>query len=228
MPHTADQPRKTHPTVPMAPNAQRGRRPNWRDPRLAVGVVMVSASVVAGALVVRGADDSTTVWATARDIAVGQALTEADLVQRRVHFADQELAESYLAADEALDQEMVAGRALSAGELVPGAAVVEATDIDLVEIPVSVEPGAMPPGLRTGGTVDVWLVPARGATSDESSPATRALEGARVLSVGGAGDSLVAERERHLLLGVPADQQRAVAGFLGALGESRVVLTRKS
>lgn len=225
MPRTPDQPPAPATTAPMA---HRGRRPGWRDPRLAVGAALVGASVIAGTLVVRGAEDSTTVWAAARDVAAGQALTEADLVPRRVHFADTEVADAYVPAGDGIGDGMVAGRSLSKGELLPGAAVVDAEEVDLVELPVTVEPGAIPPGLRGGATVDVWLVPARGTTGEETNPATRSLEGVRVLSVGGAGDSLVAQRERHLLLGVPAGEQRAIADFLGALGDSRVVLTRKS
>ena len=41
----------------------RGHRPAWRDPRLWIGVVLVAASVVAGARLLAAADDTVQVWA---------------------------------------------------------------------------------------------------------------------------------------------------------------------
>ena len=56
------------------PAATRTRSPGWRDPRLWVGVVLVTGSVVAGARILAGADDMTSVWAASGDLAAGQTL----------------------------------------------------------------------------------------------------------------------------------------------------------
>ena len=45
-----------------APAVRRLRSSRWRDPRLAVGVVLVAASVVVGARVLAAADDTVAVW----------------------------------------------------------------------------------------------------------------------------------------------------------------------
>ena len=44
--------------------ATRVRRPGWRDPRLAVGLVLVAAATVAGARLLATSDDTVAVWVT--------------------------------------------------------------------------------------------------------------------------------------------------------------------
>ena len=69
------------------PPATRSTNPGWRDPRLWVGVVLVTGSVVAGARIMAGADDTTAVWAASGDLVAGQTLTTEDLTATRVRFA---------------------------------------------------------------------------------------------------------------------------------------------
>ena len=66
------------------PVATRTSTPGWRDPRLWVGIVLVTGSVVAGARLLSGADDMTSVWSASADLVGGQTLTADDLVATRV------------------------------------------------------------------------------------------------------------------------------------------------
>ena len=70
------------------PSARRATAPGWRDPRLWIGVAIVAASVLAGALVLGTSDDTVPVWAAADSLGAGHTLTAGDLTVRRVGFAD--------------------------------------------------------------------------------------------------------------------------------------------
>lgn len=212
---------------PAAPAASRRERPGWRDPRLAVGVVLVALSVVIGARIFAAADDSVAVWALAGTKQAGEALAEDDLVRRQVRFGDQEVADRYLAASSPVPANAVLGRALGEGELLPRGALTTPSRVDLMEVPMSVETGSLPAGLREGALVDVWLVPTDGGDGREAR-ARRHLEDVVVLTVGKEAGEFSISGERHLLVGVPSSAEDRVAGFLGALTGSRVVVTRKS
>ena len=60
------------------PVATRAASAGWRDPRLWVGVVLVVGSVVVGARVLATADDHTSVWVAARDLAPGTVIGMID------------------------------------------------------------------------------------------------------------------------------------------------------
>src|SRR5436190_5611143 len=68
------------------PAARRASTPGWRDPRLWIGLAIVAASIVAGALVLGTSDDTVPVWAAADPLGSGHVLTADDLVVRRVRF----------------------------------------------------------------------------------------------------------------------------------------------
>ena len=84
------------------PTARRAQAPGWRDPRLWIGVAVVAASVLVGALVLGTSDDTVAVWAATDTMGAGHALTADDLTVRRVGFADADDATLYVAADEQL------------------------------------------------------------------------------------------------------------------------------
>src|SRR6476661_8363421 len=63
--------------------ARRASAPGWRDPRLWIGIAVVAASVLAGALVLGTSDDSVPVWAANDTMGPGHALTADDLTVRR-------------------------------------------------------------------------------------------------------------------------------------------------
>lgn len=143
-----------------APPAARLRAPSWRDPRLLVGVLLVLASVVAGTLVVRAADDTVPVWAAARTLAPGEAIDPGDLAVVRVRL-EQGTAGYLPAAQDPSSGGSVVLRGVGAGELVPAAAVGSAAALERRPVGVPVE-GPLPGGTGAGSLVDVWVSAAEG------------------------------------------------------------------
>ncbi|MGA8245898.1 MAG: hypothetical protein WB797_03270, partial [Nocardioides sp.] len=126
------------------PSAQRASAPGWRDPRLWIGVALVAASVLAGALVLGTSDDTVPVWAATDAMTAGQTVTDGDLTVRRVRFADSSDAALYLDADRPLPADLRLLRGVGAGELLPRAAVGPGADVSLRRVPISVAPDQVP------------------------------------------------------------------------------------
>ncbi|MEH3076528.1 MAG: SAF domain-containing protein [Quadrisphaera sp.] len=149
----------TRPTAltPASPPAVRLRAPSWRDPRLVVGLLLVLASVLAGARVVSAADSTVPVWVAASTLVPGQEITAADLRAVRVHLEGG--TGGYLPADEQAPQGAVALREVTSGDLLPRSAVGSASALATrpVGLPVT---GPLPSGLVAGALVDVWVTPA--------------------------------------------------------------------
>lgn len=103
------------------PTATRLRKPSWRDSRLIAGLLLVLASVVGGALVVRAVDDRVPVYAAKRQLVPGQALAADDLVRVDAQLGDAD--EHYLSASSAPPGDSYVLRELRPGELVPRSAL---------------------------------------------------------------------------------------------------------
>jgi hypothetical protein len=134
-----------------SPTPRRVQAPSWLDFRLAVGVVLVLASVVGGALLFASADHRQARWSVTRDLAAGTVLTPADVRSIRVQLAESD--SRYVPATEA-----VVGRALgvplSAGQLLARADVVAAPLGVSVTIPLRPDNG---PNISQGNRITVWL-----------------------------------------------------------------------
>ena len=139
------------------PAASRATTPGWRDPRLWIGVVIVAVSVVAGSRLLAAADDSAPVWAVTADMATGDEVTGADLVARQVRFVDPADLDLYYPADQALPAELRLRQDVGSGELLPRSATGSAEEAGVLQLPVTVEPAALPPGVGAGSVVDVYL-----------------------------------------------------------------------
>lgn len=157
--HPADPPRGQ--VAPASPAAVRLTRPGWRDPRLLLGLVLISVSVALGSWVVGTAARTTPVWAAREAIVPGTELEAEDLEVREVRLGA--AAETYLPVEGDAPTGLVVTRVVGAGELLPRAAVVEGAALDLRPVPVA-PTGALPSGLEAGATVDLWHLP-------EASPA---------------------------------------------------------
>ena len=175
----------------------------------------MTVSVVGGARLLAAADDTVSVWAVSGDAGPGAQLTADDLVAHRVRFADAgDLAGYYTVADE-LPAELRLVRGVAAGELLPRAAVGSAADVgDTVELPVAVEVDQVPPSVRAGSVVDVYLL-APGASARSRDPGPVLAE-ATVVDAPGPETGLGAVTgRRQLVLAVP---EEAAADYLAALG----------
>src|SRR6478752_1026175 len=194
--------------VSPVPPAVRATTPGWRDPRLWIGVLIVTVSVVAGSRLLTAADDTVAVWAVAADAGPGAALTEDDLVAHRVRFAEPDDLAGYYRVDDTLPGELRLARGVGAGELLPRRAVGAADErTDTVELPVAVESEQVPPAVHAGSVVDVYLVgdaSAEGEGKATSGPGTPVLTEATVVDApdpdGGFGG---ATGRRQLVLAVP-------------------------
>lgn len=135
---------------------RRLERPSWRDLRLVVGVLLVLLSVAGGIRLVSSLDDTTPVYAAARDLLPGQPVTAADLAVVQVRLGG--------AQDRYVDgtAEIAPGthllRQVRAGELVPGTALGTARQALDKTVSVPVDAGASQT-LVSGAIVDVWVSP---------------------------------------------------------------------
>ncbi len=136
--------------APPSPPARRLRPPSWFDLRLVLGVLLVAGSVAAGSAIISAADRSVQVWALTRDTAVGTVLSAQDVRPARVRLFDS--APRYLSSAQSPAGRAVT-RALSAGELLPAAAVAGSGPGLVVNLPVRPENA---PSVVRGQAVDVW------------------------------------------------------------------------
>src|SRR3954471_16343060 len=112
--------------VPPRPAPRLLTPPRWLDLRLVLGVLLVLGSVLLGARVVSAADATVPVWAAAGDLAAGTVLTADDLVAVDVRLDD--AANAYLATS-TQPAGRTLSRAVSAGELLPRATLVEPDEL---------------------------------------------------------------------------------------------------
>ncbi|HJQ06898.1 MAG TPA: hypothetical protein VJ872_15725 [Nocardioides sp.] len=166
--------------------------------------MLVTASVVAGARLLAGADETARVWALVQEEGAGAHLTSADLVVRRVRFADTGDLDLYFSADDDLPGDLVLGHTVGAGELLARSAVVAAGESDTVRVSIEVEPGRVDPDVHAGSVVDVYLDD-KGAGSGPSSDG-KALAAVTVLAAPPYDETYAVTGDRQLVLAVPAGQ----------------------
>ena len=209
------------------PAASRAASPGWRDPRLWVGVVLVTGSVVAGSRILAGADDMTPVWSAATDLVAGQTLSADDLVATEVRFDDGVDRERYLAIEDELPATLTLTRPLAAGELVPASALGEDADDATVTVSIAVAAEHVPTDLVRGSHVDVWVIggpdlATRGASGRRAPAAELVLGDVVVVDAPVVSDAFVSATSRQVVLAVPDDEDEALGLVLAASGDDRV------
>jgi Flp pilus assembly protein CpaB len=201
------------------PAATRRTSPGWRDPRLWIGIALVTGSVVAGARIMAGADDMTPVWAASTDLVAGQTLTAADLRATQVRFDDDSDRRRYLPTEAELPVELTLTRPLAEGELVPAGALGAEAGDDTVAVSIAVASEHVPTDLTRGSRVDVWVV-----AEDRRSRARAdlVLADVPVLDAPVTSDSFASATTRQLVLALPADDEESLARVLTASGDKLV------
>jgi hypothetical protein len=135
-----------------SPQPRRISTPSWLDLRLVLGVVLVLASIAAGALVVSRARDTDSAVVVTRDLAAGTVLTSDDLAIKQVQLPG-DGHDVYIATmGAAVRREL--NRAMSQGELLPAAAIRAVPANTTLTVPL--EPGAAP-DLRSGQQIEMWV-----------------------------------------------------------------------
>jgi hypothetical protein len=170
-------------------------------------VVIVALSVVAGSRLLAAADDSVQVWAVSADMAAGDEVTGADLVARRVRFVDPADLDLYFTAGQPLPADLRLRQGVGAGELLPRSATGSAEEAGVLQLPVSVEPAAVPPDVGAGTVVDVY-VRAEGRCPGCEEPA---LEAVAVVTAPGPDELTGAQQ---LVLAVDQEQADRWFGLL--------------
>ncbi|AWB88675.1 hypothetical protein [Homoserinimonas hongtaonis] len=165
----------------------RGRAPRsrWFDVRLAVGVVLIGASIAGVMLIVGSSDNSVTVYSSDRTLSAGDIVSLGDLVETRVRLG--ESAGHYLRPGD-IDDGVVVARTVGKGELVPLSAVGSLEGSSSAAIVVSVA-GVLPRSVREGSVVDLWA--AEGDRDGESVSPTVVASGVTVVRVSEA-DGMIA------------------------------------
>ena len=156
--------------APPAAAARRIQPPSWRDTRLLVGVLLVLASVVAGALVVARADETAPVYAAARVLTPGTVLTQGDIAVVAVRLDG--TGSRYLPARGPLATGQVVLRTVAAGELVPLSALGRREQVDLRPVSVPM-PAEVAEPLAAGVLVDVWVADRDAERGSQSYAAPR-------------------------------------------------------
>lgn len=133
------------------------RRPRLRDPRLAVGVLLVAVSVALGAWLFAKADHTIAVYRAGAEVAVGDEVRNAalELINVNLDTATELYLESGAIEEPgALDDSAVFIRPVPAGELVPLSAI--GTPADLTLRPMTVTT-SVSTAVKVGGVVDMWV-----------------------------------------------------------------------
>lgn len=221
-------------TPPASPPAQRVRRRSWRDPRLAVGLLLVGGSVVVGAQVLSSADDTVAVLAASGPLAAGQQLEGSDLTTVRLRFGSEADADRYLPTSAELEGRVLL-RAVGAGELVPRAALSASGDGGpspaLAELPLAVDAARAPADLRTGAVVDVWAGPSAGAEDIGNGGENGGEGGSELLLTEvpvlatSAAPASGAGGVRQIVVGVPAEGD-TVSRVVARAGSALLVVRR--
>ncbi len=224
---------RTHAAIDV-PTATRAQPPGWRDPRLWIGVAIVAVSIVAGARILGGADDSVTVWAAARDVAPGDTVREDDLVSTSVRFADSADLDRYLRTSAPLPDDLRLTRGLGAGELVPAAALGSGEAAETVIVSLAFPHELIPTNIGAGSVIELLVIPddsageSAGGDKGATSQPTTVLSDVVVIDAPSAADSLGSvSRGRQLVLGIPEADSDALTEILAASEDQRVrVLVR--
>ncbi|QLQ11288.1 MAG: hypothetical protein HZY75_14010 [Nocardioidaceae bacterium] len=209
-------------TPPPSAAANRARRPTWRDPRLALGVLLVAVCGLLGAKLLGDADNTIEVWALRHEVGPGEPLGGAALTTARVRFTSAEQADRYLATSQSLPSGLSSTRALMAGELLPRAALSDTGGASLVELPLTVPATGVPETVKVGSRVDVW------ATRKGTTRAERLLADVPVVALSSTGSGLSPSVERQVIVGLEQDQATGIGEIVGALSDATILLTRQA
>jgi hypothetical protein len=187
------------------------RPPSWRDPRLAIGVLIVLGSMVLGARVVAAADDTVPFYVASHPLTAGDDIDEGDvhIVQIRLDGADQ----LYLSAAQPVPQGLVARGTLAEGELVSLSAVGTRAEVGVAPVAVPVDT-LLSSAVRKGALVDIWVAEADPQHAGGFLTPHRLISAATVAQVQQGGGALGTAEEATVVVLLADDQ---IAGVLAAM-----------
>lgn len=134
----------------------------WFDPRLAIGIGLVLASVAGVVAIVTTADSSVLVYTASTSLTPGDRIYPGDLLETSVRLGPAD--DRYLSRGDVPAEGVLVTRTVSAGELVPASAVGAASSIRVASVVVRVS-GELAHSIVPGTVTDVWSA----AVTDERS-----------------------------------------------------------
>ena len=185
----------------------------------------MAVSIIAGARILGGADDSVTVWSAARDLAPGDTVGQDDLVSTSVRFRDADDLRHYLRTSEALPADLVLTRGLGVGELVPATALGSGEEADTVIVSLAFPHELIPTNIDTGSVIELLVIPEQtsGGGKGGTAEPTTVLSDVVVIDAPSVADSFGAVSSgRQLVLGVPEAESDALTEILVASEDQRV------
>jgi hypothetical protein len=187
----------------------------WFDPRFAVGLALIVASIAGVVLIVGAADSSVRVYAAGGPLAPGDSIRAADLVETSVRLDGAE--RLYLVPDDLDAHGLVVTRPVAEGELVPASAVGSPDGERQTSVVLGVQ-GALAASVAPGSLVDVWSARAIGSGQFEA-PAV-VVPGATVVRLVEDSGLVVDDSAASVEVLVPRDR---VARVLEALANDDAV-----
>lgn len=130
-------------------------RRTWMDPRLAIGVVLVLASLAGVWLVVQQSARTDAAWAATRTLLPGETIAAGDVA--RIDLRLPQARQHYL--DGAADPVgLLVASTIGEGEVLPLRAVGGSVSADRAAVVIDAD-GGLPRAVRPGALVDVWTAP---------------------------------------------------------------------
>ena len=164
------------------------------------------------------------------DAGAGAVLTRSDLETHRVHFASAGDLDGYYRVDTALPDRLALTRGVGRGDLLPRSAIATGAASDEVQVPLAVDPVQVPPDVRSGSVVDVYVAGGPGSSRGDSggasvNGATPALSAVTVVAAPGLDDVFGStQTKRQLTLAVPERRVQAFFGMIGGLDDPTITV----
>jgi hypothetical protein len=187
--------------------AARLKRPSWKDPRLLVGILLVLVSVAGVVLLVSSADRTTEVFAARDGIAVGEKLSQDNVVRAKVRLGATE--DQYVTAESGLPEDAVAVQRIGKDQLVPRASLGSADELDRKPVALSIEE-TLPEQATEGARVDVWV--AQPDARNGFSEPKLLLSGAEIAEISAGSATLGSSKKTVLMVLVEDGQMPALLG----------------
>lgn len=203
--------------------AHRLRFRRWRDPRLLLGIFLVTSSVLVGSLAFAERDNTVEYWSLRSDVKAGEPVNRSSLEPMSIRLGS-EAEDRYLRVNEELPArlgDLVWTHDASRGELVTHSALSSAATAG-AELPLNVAAGSFPVDLQSGDLVDVWVGPESGEMVEPG--AERVMAGVTVLSTGDASGSVGGSVASTILVGVGQDELGSEV--IAAVSAGHVTLVR--
>ena len=191
----------------VSATAARLKRPSWKDPRLLVGILLVLVSVAGVVFLVGSADRTTEVFAARDGIAVGERLTQDNVVRAKVRLGDTE--SQYITAESGLPEGVVAVQRIGENQLVPRASLGAVDELDRKPVAITIDE-TLPAQAVAGARVDVWV--AQPDARNGFSEPKLLLPGAEIAEVAAGSTALGSSKKTVLMVLVEDSHMPALLG----------------